>query len=125
MPELTILNHYVLKDSAAHFSAAITALAARVEHEGEPGVLSYRFFVNEAASSARAVIDYATPQAWIGHHDRSMLWPEMQALHQVATLAEVTFLGPLTEEIQALLAKSGLKAKVHSGFTLAAGFRRT
>lgn len=125
MPELTILNQYVLRDTAEHFTTAITALVARVEREGEPGVLSYRFFVSEAARSARAVIDYVTPQAWIGHHDRSMLWPEMQALHQVATLADVTFLGPLTEEILEWLAKSGLKAQVQSGFTLAAGFRRT
>ena len=125
MPELTILNQYRLHDTAAHFTAAIAALAARVESSGEPGVLSYRFFVSEAVPVAHAVIDYATPQAWIGHHDRSMLWPEMQALHRVATLDEVTFLGPLTEDIQAWLAKSSLRAKVHSGFTLAAGFRRT
>ncbi len=125
MPELTILNHYRLNDTAAHFTAAIAALAARVQRCGEPGVLSYRFFVSGVDPVARAVIDYATPQAWIGHHERSMLWPEMQALHRVATLDEVTFLGPLTDDIQAWLAKSSLTAKVHSGFTLAAGFART
>lgn len=122
--QLTILNLYRLKADATAFVAAITALAARVEREGERGVLAYRFWVNAAEGTARAVIDYATPQAWIGHHDISMAWPEMKALHGVAALSEVVFLGPMTEEIRAWLAGSGLKAAIHTGFTSAAGFRR-
>lgn len=123
--QLTVLNLYRLKASAASFTAATTALASRVEREGERGVLSYRFWVNEAEGTARAVIDYATPQAWIGHHDISMDWPEMKALHAVARLEDVTFLGPLTPEIRAWLAGSSLTAAVHDGFAPAAGFRRT
>lgn len=124
MTQLTILNEYRLEQPAAQFIQAIRALSERVEREGEPGVRSYRFFVNEAEGSARAVIEYATPQAWIGHHDRSMAWPEMKQLHQVARLDQVTFLGPLTPEIQSWLEKSGLRAKVNSGYTVAAGFSR-
>lgn len=124
-PHLTVLNLYRLKESAEAFSDAIAALAARVEREGERGLISYRFWVNEAEGTARAVIDYATPQAWIGHHDTSMSWPEMKALHAVARLEDVTFLGSLTPEIRAWLAGSSLTAKLHDGFALAAGFRRT
>jgi len=124
-PQLTVLNLYRLKGSAVAFTDAITALASRVEREGERGLLSYRFWVNEADGTARAVIDYATPRAWIGHHDISMSWPEMKALHAVAGLEHVTFLGPLTPEIRAWLAGSGLTATVHDGFAPAAGFRRT
>ena len=50
MAGLTILNTYTLRGSEADFKTAITALAARVEAEGEPGVLSYRFFVSELTS---------------------------------------------------------------------------
>ena len=124
-PQLTVLNLYRLKASAEAFTDAITALAGRVQREGEQGLLSYRFWVNHADGTARAVIDYATPQAWIGHHDISMGWPEMKALHKVAVLEDVTFLGSLTPEIRAWLAGSGLTAKVHDGFAPAAGFRRT
>ncbi|MDZ4085787.1 MAG: hypothetical protein U1E69_03190 [Tabrizicola sp.] len=124
-PHLTVLNLYRLKASAEAFTFAITALANRVEREGERGLLSYRFWVNEADGTARAVIDYATPQAWIGHHDISMGWPEMKALHTVAALEDVTFLGPLTPEIRTWLTGSSLTAKVHDGFAPAAGFRRT
>jgi hypothetical protein len=53
-----------------------------------------------------------------------MAWPEMQALHRVARLADVTFLGPMTEEIRAYLAQSGLKARIDAGYTFAAGFQR-
>ncbi len=119
---LTILNHYRLTESPEAFTAAIAALATRVEAEGERGVLSYRFFVS--AETARAVVDYATPEAWIGHHEIAMAWPEMQALHRVARLSEVVFLGPMTEEIRAWLAASGLQARVESGFVAAAGFHR-
>jgi hypothetical protein len=119
---LTILNRYQLLDSPADFTTAITALAARVQAEGDPGVLSYRFYVGN--DTAHAVIDYANPSAWIGHHDIAMAWPEMQALHAVARLADVTFLGPLTDEIRAYLAGSNLKAQIDSGYTFAAGFQR-
>lgn len=123
-PQLTVLNLYRLKGSGAAFTDAITALAMRVEREGARGLLSYRFWVNEAEGTARAVIDYATPQAWIGHHDISMGWPEMRALHAVAALEDVTFLGPLTPDIRAWLAGSSLTAILHEGFSAAAGFRR-
>lgn len=124
-PQLTVLNLYRLKGSVEAFTEAIAALSARVEREGERGLLSYRFWVNEAQGTARAVIDYATPQAWIGHHDISMSWPEMKALHAVARLEDVTFLGPLTPEIRDWLVGSTLTATLHDGFTSAAGFRRT
>ena len=124
-PQLTILNLYRLTASAAAFSDAVTALAGRVERDGEQGLLSYRFWLNEPGGSARAVIDYATPEAWIGHHDISMSWPEMKALHTVARLEEVTFLGPLTPEIRSWLAGSSLTATLHDGFAAAAGFHRT
>ena len=83
LPELTVLNLYTLRNGAGPFTAAITALAKRVEAEGERGILSYRFFVHQDGTTARAVIDYATPEAWIGHHDIAMDWPEMRALHGV------------------------------------------
>jgi len=125
MAGLTILNTYTLRGSEADFKTAITALAARVEAEGERGVLSYRFFVSADTGLARAVIDYATPKAWIGHHDISMTWPEMKALHGVAALSHVTFLGPITPEIRAWLDRSGLKAQVETGYVASAGFCRT
>ena len=125
MAGLTILNTYTLRGSVGDFKTAIMALAARVEAEGERGVLSYRFFVSADAGLARAVIDYATPKAWIGHHDISMTWPEMTALHGVAALSHVTFLGPITPEIRAWLDRSGLKAQVETGYVASAGFCRT
>jgi hypothetical protein len=123
-PQLTVLNLYRLKGSAAAFTDAITALAVRVEREGDRGLFSYRFWVNGAEGTARAVIDYATPQAWIGHHDISMGWAEMKALHAVARLEDVTFLGPLTPDIRAWLAASSLTATLNEGFAPAASFRR-
>lgn len=124
LPALVIHNRYRLRGAAEAFITATQALARRVETEGEPGVLSYRFYLHEDGAEAEAVIDYATPEAWVGHHDIAMGWPEMKALHAVAELVEVTFLGPLTPEIAEWLGKSGLRATIRSGFGAAAGFRR-
>lgn len=123
-PTLTILNQYEIQTSAEAFHTAITQLAARVKAEGHGGILGYRFFCNPAKMQARAVIDYAGPSAWIGHHDISMNWPEMQALHHAARLAEVTFLGEMTAEIQDWIDNSTLRARLITGFDFAAGFQR-
>lgn len=123
-PGLTILNLYTLIGSADDFRAAIERLADRVREEGHPGVLSYRFFVNETVNTARAVIDYENASAWIGHHDIAMGWPEMAGLHGVATLSEVTFLGALTPEIQSWIDNSKLTARIRHGNSFAAGFQR-
>jgi hypothetical protein len=122
---LTIPNTYLLRGTADEFAAAVNALSERVEAEGERGVLSYRFFVSAGAGMARAVIAYADGAAWIGHHEIVMSWPEMKALHQVAELSEVTFLGPVSEEIRLWLSRSGLRAKVEAGYVAAAGFHRS
>ncbi|MEI2296597.1 hypothetical protein [Ensifer sp. MJa1] len=121
---LTILNLYELKAPPDHFARAIGALARRVEAEGDPGVLSCRFFVNASEGTARGVIDYSGPAAWIGHHDIAMGWPEMSALHEVATLSEVVFLGPMTSEIQAWIDNSTLSARIRRGYAFAGGFQR-
>lgn len=123
-PALTVLNTYALTGTADDFRRAITALAVRVQAEGERGVLSYRFFVNAGDASARAIVDYADAAAWIGHHDTAMGWPEMAALHRVARLTDAVFLGEVTPEIRDWLAGSSLTARVASGYGFAAGFRR-
>jgi hypothetical protein len=124
MGALTVLNLYRLTGAEDRFRAAIAALAARVEAEGERGVLSYRFFVDAQTGMARAIIDYDAPAAWIGHHEIAMGWPEMKALHAAARLEECVFLGTVTPEIRAWLAGSGLAARVVDGLDWAAGFER-
>lgn len=124
LPRLTALNLYRLTAPAPEVAAAFTALAARVRAEGEPGVIGYRFYLNPARAEARAVVDYASPDAWLGHHDIAMPWPEMKALHGLARLAEVTFLGEVTEEIRAWIAGSALTAEVIQDFHWTAGFQR-
>lgn len=121
---LIILNQYELLSTAVSFESAIKALAARVREEGNAGVLSYRFFVNPGLRIARAVVEYVDPDAWIGHHNTSMNWPEMKALHAVANLGEVTFLGEMTPDIATWISNSSLKAEVLSGNRYVAGFKR-
>ena len=124
LPGVTTLNVYALKTTADDFVLAVRALADRVEAEGESGVLSYRFYVDEARGIGRAVVDYRDAAAWIGHHDISMVWPEMKALHVAAKLEDVTFLGPFAQEIRDWLAGSALTATLQTGFASVAGFAR-
>ena len=61
------VNEYELVDTAEAYAEAITALAERTEREGHPGVLSYRFYVNEGKGTAGATIVYADADAWVAH----------------------------------------------------------
>ncbi len=124
MSSLTVLLHYTLRGDPAAAAAAIEGLARRVEAEGHPGVLSYRFWLDPAQGTVRAIVDYADAGARIGHHDIAMGWPEMAAVHAAATLNDITFLGPLSPEVMAWFAASSLTARIHHGYRAIAGFRR-
>ncbi len=122
--KLIITNHYLLRSDAKAFRLAISALVARVEKEGHHGVLAYRFYVNETENCARGIIEYANPEGWIGHHDVSMGWDEMKALHSVASLAHVTFHGPVNQAILDWINGSTLSATLDTGNDFVAGFER-
>jgi hypothetical protein len=120
--ELSVVNRYVLRDSL-RFEAAVTALAARVRDEGHPGILSYRFY-RPGLDEGRAVVTYADPAAWVGHHDLVMGWPEMVALRAAADLAEIMLFGPVSPAMQDWLDRMGVSGLVrHQGLPVA-GFRR-
>ena len=121
---LIVQNFYRLRADVSAFDKALRRLVQRVEHAGHDGVLSYQFFSNEQDRSARGVIVYCDPEAWVGHHDISMNWPEMVTLHEAAILEEVVFLGPFTPEIDAWLKNSKLKAKLLVGNRFSSGFDR-
>lgn len=123
-PALVIVNDYNLLAPVSDFTRSISALAARVEREGHPGVRSYLFYANAEEATARAVIHYTGPEAWIGHHDISFGWPEMKALHSVARLAQVSFHGEMTSAIRDWLEAAGLTVPVRHYPDFAAGFQR-
>lgn len=122
--EITVVNHYRIQSGRPAFLAAVTALACRVEAEGHPGVPGYRFFCPDGTNDARAVVRYRDAEAWLGHHDLVMGWPEMTALRSVADLDEINLFGPITDPMREWFGRMGLAGKVrHHGETLA-GFRR-
>ena len=120
MAEVVAVNRYDLRDGVA-FDAASAALVARVQAEGHPGVLSYRFY---RQAEGRAVVRYRDPAAWVGHHDLIMGWPEMAALRSAATLEEVLLFGPMTAAMQDWIDRMGLSAKVRHQGVPVAGFHR-
>lgn len=122
--EIMVVNRYALRAGAEAFIAAVGALAKRVEAEGHPGVLSYRFYCPEGAEEARAVVRYNGPDAWIGHHDIAMGWPEMLALRASADLVEVALHGPLTDAMTDWMARAGLLERVRHHGMAVAGFTR-
>ncbi|MFY0634875.1 MAG: hypothetical protein JXQ91_13770 [Vannielia sp.] len=126
MPDtsFTVYNRYVLLAPPEACTEAFAALVARVRSEGHPGVLRYRFFLNPHNATALGLIDYASPAAWIGHHEIAMPWPEMKALHGLARLEEITFLGEAPDEVRAWLEGSTLAAHLNTGNAAIAGFHR-
>ena len=125
---ITNINEYELKASAAAFTEAISAIAARTQAEGHPGVLSYRFFVNGDAGTAGAVIVYSDPEAWIAHHEMIPSWEEMPAFQATVALRRAVLFGTLSESMETWLDKSGIRESadielaIHGD--LAAGFDR-
>jgi hypothetical protein len=120
--EIVVVNFYTLREAAV-FDRAVKLLVARVRLGGHSGVRSYRFFGN-GPKERRLVAIYEGPEAWIGHHDLIMTWPEMLALRAAARLARVDLYGPLTPPMQAWVDQMGLGARLrHQGEALA-GFRR-
>ncbi|NJM81322.1 MAG: hypothetical protein HC844_01510 [Tabrizicola sp.] len=121
---VTIVNRYIPRHGAARFVAAATALARRVKAEGDPGVRSYQFFCAEGGE-ARAVVAYDSPEAWVGHHDIAMGWPEMAALREAADLVEIAIHGPLSEGMRAWLERAEMMPRVCHHGEAVAGFLRT
>jgi hypothetical protein len=110
MAEIVVVNRYALRDAAA-FDHAVMALTKRVRDEGHPGVLSYRFY-RASPDEGRAVVVYAGPEAWVGHHDLVMGWPEMAQLRAAAELAAVDLHGAVSVAMQDWIDRMGLTAKV-------------
>jgi hypothetical protein len=121
MAEVVAINLYSVRDPAA-FDSAVAALVDRVRTAGHPGVLGYRFHRPNLVEG-RAVVRYADPEAWVGHHDLIMGWPEMAAFRASADLEEVLLFGPVTAAMQDWLDRMGLGDRVRlmgpaiSGFT--------
>lgn len=122
MAEVIAVNRYVVQDADA-FDSAVAALVARVRDEGHPGVRAYRFYRTTGAEG-RAVVNYASPEAWVGHHDMIMGWPEMAALRAAGELAEVQLFGEVTAAMRGWIARMGLGEKVREVGGPVAGFVR-
>ena len=122
MAEITVVNRYALRDRAG-FDAAVAALVERVRIEGHAGVLAYGFY-HGGPDEGRALVRCSDPEAWVGHHDLIMGWPEMAAFRASADLVEVELFGPITPAMQDWIDRMGLAAKLrHRGQPLA-GFQR-
>ncbi|MDP3261940.1 MAG: hypothetical protein U1E06_10030 [Tabrizicola sp.] len=122
-PTITVVNRYRLTAGQGAFVAAVSAMARRVDTEGHPGVRSHHFFC--ADGEGRAVVTYASPDAWVGHHDIAMGWPEMAAVRAVSALEEISLYGPLSDAMRAWLEKADLLGRLRHAGEAVTGFRRT
>jgi hypothetical protein len=120
--EIVVVNFYTLREATA-FDRALRVLVPRVRLQGHEGLRSYRFF-GSGPKERRLVAIYAGPEAWVGHHDLIMAWPEMVALRSAARLSRVDLYGPLTPPMQDWVDRLGLGKTVRHQGEAIAGFRR-
>ena len=120
--EIVVVNFYALRDGEA-FDRAVRALVPRVRLQGHEGLRSYRFF-GSGPKERRLVAIYAGPEAWVGHHDLIMGWPEMAAFRAVADLDEVLLFGPVTAAMQGWLDRMALGDRVRVMGPVLSGFAR-
>jgi hypothetical protein len=122
--EIAVVNRYRLLSGREPFRAAAHALAGRVEAEGHPGILSYRFYAPEILDEARLIARYRDAEAWVGHHDLAMGWPEMVAFRHVAALERVELYGTVTDAMRDWIDRMGLAGRVWCAGQQWAGFGR-
>ena len=120
--EIVVVNFYALRDPQG-FDLAVRLLVPRVRLQGHEGLRSYRFF-GSGPKERRLVSIYEGPEAWVGHHDLVMAWPEMVALRAAARLARTDLYGPLTPPMQAWVDQVGLGRNLRHQGEAIAGFRR-
>ena len=113
-------NEYDLAASSQAFVEAIDALARRTKSEGHPGVEAYRWFFDDDAGTAGAIIVYKNAAAWVGHHELAYKWDEMAALQATVSLRRLTLFGPLSNDLTTWLSNANL-SYIHYP-TWAAGF---
>jgi hypothetical protein len=122
--EIAVVNRYRLLSGREPFLAAAHALAGRVEAEGHPGILSYRLYAPDGLEEARLVARYRDAEAWVGHHDLAMGWPEMAAFRAVAALERVELYGMVTGAMRDWIDRMGLAGRVWFAGPQSAGFGR-
>jgi Antibiotic biosynthesis monooxygenase len=122
--EIAVVNRYRLLSGREPFLAASLALAGRVEAEGHPGILSYRLYAPEGVEEARLVARYRDAEAWVGHHDLAMGWPEMAAFRTVAALERVELYGAVTDAMRDWIDRIGLAERIWFSGPQRAGFGR-
>ncbi len=120
--EIVVVNFYALRD-AYSFDRALRTLVPRVRLQGHQGLCSYRFF-GSGPKERRLVAIYDGPEAWVGHHDLIMAWPEMVALRAAARLARTDLYGPISPAMQDWIDQMGLGRKLRHQGEAIAGFRR-
>jgi hypothetical protein len=120
--EIVVVNFYALND-ADGFDRALRLLVPRLRLQGHEGLRSYRFF-GSGPKERRLVAIYAGPEAWVGHHDLIMGWPEMVALRAGARLLRTDLYGPLTQPMMDWVTQMGLGTKLRHQGEAIAGFRR-
>ena len=120
--EIVVVNFYTLRDPEG-FDRALRTLVPRVRLQGHEGLRSYRFF-GSGPRERRLVAIYAGPEAWVGHHDLIMPWPEMEGLRAAARLARGDLYGPLTPPMRDWADQMGLGTKLRHQGEAIAGFRR-
>lgn len=119
--EIVVVNFYTLRDPVG-FDRAVRCLVPRVRLHGYQGLRSYRF-LGAGTKERRLVAIYASPEAWVAHHDLIMVWPEMVALRAAARLARTDLYGPLTPQMQDQVETLGLGRKLRHQGAAIAGFR--
>jgi hypothetical protein len=120
--EIVVVNFYALRDPDG-FDRAVRLLVPRVRLQGHEGLRSYRFF-GSGPKERRLVSIYEGPEAWVGHHDRIMAWPELIALRDAARLARTDLYGPLTPPMHDWVDRMGLGKKLRHQGEAISGFRR-
>jgi hypothetical protein len=103
---VTIVAQFELTQPRADFEDALRALVGRVEKEGVPGLLAYRFYTSPHSNKCGGVITFASEQAMRDHQQLVANWEEYTRLQSMMKLVDLRLFGTFSDSYKQSMAEA-------------------
>lgn len=109
---ISVINTYAAVAPQKDVQKTVEAMVAKVQRDGDPGILSYELFASQNAETVTGLFRYADARAWIGHHELIKNWSEFAELRAALALSYIRFLAEIPPEIQTWLEQANFDCSI-------------
>lgn len=109
---ISVINTYKAVAPLTEVLKAAEAMVAKVQRDGDPGILSYELFASQNTETVTGLFRYADARAWIGHHELIKDWSEFAELRAALVLSSIRFLAEIPPEVQTWLEQANFDCSI-------------